>query len=346
MDKLAQSMARNDSRLTSLVGPGGIGKSRTAKLIADQFSALFVDRSINVDTTGVANTTQLDIRIAGALRFDFYADEKSHSQLCDFLSGKEMLIALDPLDELLDSIGADALNEHLLSLRRAAPALMLMVSSRSAVKHFRGETFRLAGLQRADAETLFSNRASRLNAAISTKDAAFQGSFKRIWELTGGNPLAIELAAGWARSLSPEEIADEIARDHTFLRGQPGSDVQPGLPAVFETSWRRLRATERRILGMLSILPSDFTAEHALAVAQARTRQLDGLVTRSVLSSDSNGLYRIHPPFRQFCLDKTDSQTRRAAREQLVQLAAIICSQIAEDFARNEQLRGLQKVRK
>src|SRR5262249_29782319 len=121
-----------------------------------------------------------------------------------------------------------------------------------------------------------------------------------------GLPLGIILAAAWLESLSPQQIAVEIHANIDFLESTD-TDVperQRSLRAAFQHSWRLLPEQERSVFQRLSIFRGGFTRPAAQAVTGASLRDLQGLVSRSLLTVSLEGRYEVHELLRQFAEEK------------------------------------------
>jgi tetratricopeptide (TPR) repeat protein len=120
-------------------------------------------------------------------------------------------------------------------------------------------------------------------------------------------PLAILLAAAWAETLAPAEIAAQVAaqlpgQGLDFLEGdlRDVPERQRSVRAVFDRSWRLLSERERQVFARLSVFRGAFTSEAAGAVAGADLRTLRGLVRKSFLQLDPTGRYGVHELLRQY----------------------------------------------
>src|SRR5262249_45381113 len=251
-------------RLITIVGPGGIGKTRLALASAtDQIDA-FAHRVYFVPLAPLRSSEFLVPAIADALGLAFSGREDPRAQLLNYLRGKELLLVLDNFDHLLE--GA----ELLVDILRRATAVSILVTSRERL-NLQGEwVFDIAGLQVPAADqidgvegysavALFLQRAHKVHARF-TFGAAEKRAVARICRLVEGMPLGIELAAAWVRALSCAEIAQEIEQSLGFLttslRDVP--ERHRSLLAVFDHSWRLLSADERGVFRKLSVFRGGF----------------------------------------------------------------------------------------
>ena len=252
--EIQRMLTQPDCRLLTIVGPGGIGKTRLALHVGDTLAEHFARGSTVVYLQPVSAKEYVMPAIADALGFALTGQEEPLVQLGRYLRDKELLLVLDNFEHLLDA--ADDLGE-LLGL---APGVTYLVTSREALNlqeewlypiaglQFPGETAAQAAEMHFDAVELFSARAARVRPDFSLDQEL--GAVVRICRLVSGLPLASELAAAWRKSLDCAAIADEIQADLDFLttRLRDIPERHRSMPAVFEQTWRRLTPRDRRPL--------------------------------------------------------------------------------------------------
>jgi predicted ATPase/DNA-binding NarL/FixJ family response regulator len=294
-------------RLLTLVGPGGIGKTRlaleTAQQLAPPDAAYFVPLQPLTASDFIVPT------LAEALGFQFYGAEQKQ-QLLDSLREKPFLLVLDNFEHLLD--GTTFLSDIL----AAAPNVRLLVTSRERLNLVEEWVLEVGGLaypasaSDADAEQysavrLFAQHARRVKAGFALSDHN-RAAVIRVCQMVEGMPLGIELAAAWVRSLTCEAIAEEISHSLDILE-TPARNVEPRhrtMRAAIEPTWGRLSASERAVFMRLSIFRGGFTREAAEAVAGASLRMLTALVDKSLVRVEADGRYDLHELLRQFGADK------------------------------------------
>jgi predicted ATPase/DNA-binding XRE family transcriptional regulator len=319
-------------RLLTLVGPGGIGKTRLAIQAAQHLvdaqptELIFVHGIIFVPLTPVSSLSGLVSAIAEAANFTFYSNVPPQQQLLDYLREKEMLLVLDNFEQLLtspegeDVSGADLIAEIL----AVTPAVKLLVTSREALNLQEAWFHPIAGMafpepppkpspsqgegwvgvEAYDAVRLFGQSARRARVGFSL--AAERESVARICQLVEGMPLGIELAAAWLKTLACDQIAHEIERSldilSTRLHNVP--ERHRSMRAVFEQSWRLLAEAEQTVLQRLSVFQGGFQQEAAEPVAGASLVTLAILVEKSLLQVTAGGRYQMHELLRQFAGEK------------------------------------------
>jgi tetratricopeptide (TPR) repeat protein len=304
--KLAALLEQPDCRLLTLVGLGGVGKTRLGlELVAKQLES-YRDGVWFVPLAGVGSPDLLISSIAGALQLSFSGSGDPKEQLGDFLREKELLLLLDNFEHLVE--GAVLLEE----LLEVAPAVRMLVTSRIALELSAEWLFDLEGLSYPpvdteepltsfDAVKLFINRAERLSSTFVPQGDTLQA----VAELTRkveGLPLALELAASWTRSLSVPQLLTELAKSFDVLSGQLRDlpERHRSLRTVFDYSWERLGEGERQALAKLSIFPGGFTLEAAERVADVHLALLLNLINHSLLRRSLDERYTIHELVRQY----------------------------------------------
>jgi predicted ATPase/DNA-binding CsgD family transcriptional regulator len=313
-----------ESRLLTLIGPGGIGKTRLALKAAEQAAGGFRDGSFFVSLAPIASVEQITQAIAEAARFPISTSEDPQYQLLRYLRRKQMLITLDNFEHLL--AGANILSEIL----HVAPGIKILVTSRERLK-LQGETIlQIAGmalpdeaqppdLQHEDAVTLFLQSAAKVRTAFSPS-AQDQEHIRKICQLVLGMPLAIELAASWLHTLTVGEIGKELERGLNILAADwPDAPARHrSIRATFDHSWTLLNSDERDVLMRLSVFRGGFTREAAEQVTGASLTLLRSLVDKSILqSAPDSGRFEMHELLRQHAQERLEHQTPAAgsARE-------------------------------
>jgi predicted ATPase/DNA-binding SARP family transcriptional activator len=305
-------------RLLTLVGPGGVGKTRLALAAAERQvrrGSAFPDGIFFVALAPVATAAGLVPAVANAVRFAFSTDQPPHQQLLEYLRPKRLLLVLDNLEHLLDQ---EAL--ELIGFMFMAPGITLLITSRARL-NVQGEAiFSVGGLPIAPIIGLEVNAPSRVHTdgASSALDLFVQRARRvqpdfilapallpavtRICELVQGLPLGIELAAAWADMLGPAEIAAEIERSLDFLAAdwRDVPERQQSLRAVFDASWVRLDAATQGILQALTVFHAPFERQAAQAVAGTTIQTLRVLVNESWLQRDTADRFSLHELMRQY----------------------------------------------
>ena len=324
--ELADVLVNPGCRLLSLVGPGGIGKTRLAlQAAADQVGA-FAHGIYYVPLASVHSVELVIPAIADALKFPFYGRQPPKAQLLDYLREKEMLLVLDNLEHLLEGVGL--MSEAL----QRAPGVVFLTTSRERLNLREEWVYEVEGLtypkDRATAvelslETIESYSALDLFAQ-SARRAHSGFSLERdelpfvvdVCHMVGGTPLGVELAAAWSPVCTCQEIAQEIARSLDFLAStqRQTPERHRSLRAVFQHSWRLLSEQEQAVFSRLSVFRGGFGRQAASQVAGASLQTLMALVDKSLLRHTSEGRYQVHELLRQYAAEKAPPQEQKEAR--------------------------------
>ena len=326
-------IADPEVRLITVVGSGGMGKTRLALAAAErQFNPptdLEQGESAPPFPHGVyfvplaplsaaeriipAMAEALDFRLEGTGRQTRSLTE----QLFDYLRRKRLLLVMDNFEHLLD--GADTLAD----LLQAAPDITVLATSRERLNLRSEQLFPIQGLDymaadMAEASTaavelteyaaaklfLHSARRNQPDFELAAEEV---NHLNRICLLVAGMPLGLELAASWVDTLSLSDIAIEIQAGLDFLETEAW-DVprrHRSMRAVFDSTWQRLAETEGRAFAQMSVFRGGFSRPAAEAVAGAGVKLLAQLVSRSLLQYDKTAdRYQIHELLRQYGADR------------------------------------------
>jgi len=323
--ELAEWLSAPDRRLITLVGSGGIGKSRLALRVLEEQRGLFAQGVAFVPLDAVTSAEFIAYAIAGALRFSLQGPQSPETQVLNYLREKEMLLALDNFEHLLqgDAPCNSALIEQILS---RAPGVTLLVTSRERLNLREELVYHLEGLAYPETDVpgpdaanysavaLFTECAQRVDRRFAL-DARTLPDVLRICRLVEGTPLGLELAAVWVDTRTCGDIAAEIAANSDVLTTSL-RNVDPrhrSLRASFEYSWKLLTDAERACLARLAVFQGGFDRAAAAQIATATPDVLAGLIHKSLLRADANGRYGLHPLLHQYIAEKLDATEEATA---------------------------------
>ena len=322
-DELAsidRMLDESDCRLLTLVGPGGVGKTR----LALEAAARRIDRYQHgvhfVPLVGVPAPDLLAPAVAESLQFQV---DSAHSaipardQLVDYLRERATLLVLDNFEHLLDA--RDLLTEVI----EQAPQVEMLTTSRERLQVQSEWVLDLEGLElgagngsarESAAVSLFVDRARQVDSGYTLSDEE-RPQVERVCRLVNGMPLGIELAAAWASTLPCSEIADEIERNLGFLETTMHDVPQRhrSLRAVFDQSWRLLSDDERRVFSRLAVFRGSFARDAAATVAGAGLTELHGLVSKSLVRRAGLGRFELHELLRQYAAERLAAEQAELA---------------------------------
>ncbi|MCB9451063.1 MAG: hypothetical protein H6672_06465 [Anaerolineaceae bacterium] len=291
-------------RLVTVLGMGGIGKTRLALAAAQAVVEKFRDGVYFVPLAALHDSADIVLVIAESIGYKFQPSQHSQSQqIVTHLRNKEMLLVLDNFEHLLDG------GLLVVDLLQAGTGIQVLVTSREKL-HLTGETvYRLDGMHFPEGDTtdgvdydavqLFEQSARRVQPGFSHNG---DRAVAQVCRLTQGVPLAIELAAAWVEVMSAAEIAAEITASldflHSDLRNLP--ERQRSMRAVFESTWKRLSENERTLFRRLSVFRGGCTREAALTVSEATLSTLASLSDLALIVYTAGERYIIHELLRQY----------------------------------------------
>jgi predicted ATPase/DNA-binding SARP family transcriptional activator len=351
--ELSALLADTQLRLVTVVGPGGMGKTRlaleaaAAQLNLNEHGVFFVSLAPLRSAEGIVPT------VADALGFSFYGGVEPRQQLLDYLRGKNLLLLMDNYEHLLESV--DLVSDVL----KTAPGVKVLVTSRARLNLQGEQLYPLSGMEHPDWETpedaaqysavelfLLSARRVRPDFALRGDDLTH---LTRICRSVGGMPLAILLAAGWVDMLNTAEIASQIARSLDFLETETRDvpERQRSIRAVFDYSWQSLTEREREVFQGLSVFRGGFAADAAQAVTGASLRQLRVLVDKSLIGSDRVGRFEIHALLRQYAQERIGKSptTAQSVRDHHCAYYAAALERWGKDLKGARQQFALEEMR-
>jgi predicted ATPase/DNA-binding CsgD family transcriptional regulator/transcriptional regulator with XRE-family HTH domain len=300
-------------RLLTIVGPGGIGKTRLALQAALAWQSETNGEAAMVLLAQVGALEHVAPAIAEALGIALPPRLAPEAGLLHKLRDRSFLLILDNMEHLLDSAPL------LSSIMRDAPGVRLLATSRERLRLSSEWVFELKGLSlprndtraaidRSDAVHLFAERVRQLAAEPALGSANLQ-AIAHICRQLGGSPLGIELAASWCRALSPNEIAADLTRGLDIL-SRTDRDADPrhrSMRVVFEQSWALLSSEEHHALARMSVFRGGGDRQAVTNVAQTSLVTLTELLDKSLLRREESGgatRYTLHELVRQFAAEK------------------------------------------
>jgi predicted ATPase len=312
------------SRVVSIVGPGGLGKTRLANAIARTAPEPVVHV---VELAGVTSGADVAGEVGSALgvrdsvsgRRVLTAEQRAdvRARIAQLLGQSPSLLVLDNCEHLIEAVAG------LVAFLVAATAdLRVLITSRAPLAIAAERVYLLGELDAGDAARLFAERAVAARPSVQLTERHVTSIVARL----DGLPLAIELAAARARTMPLEEIDRRLEDRFALLRG--GDRSAPGrhqtLFAVIDWSWNLLNAAEQRALSRLALFHDGFTLEAAEAVlGDDAVESVQGLVDQSMLSvreTPAGGRYRMLETVREFGLmrlaDAGEEAAARAAQRQ------------------------------
>ena len=276
-------LLRNGSRLLTLSGPGGSGKTRLALEVASELVPDFRSGVFWVGLAPLRDTALVTETIAQTLG--------AKDGLADHISERELLLLLDNFEQV---VGAAP---NLSRLLEACPNLRILVTSRELLRIAGEIEYPVPPLGESDAVELFCER-SRLEP-----DGTLAELCRRLDHL----PLAVELSAARTRVLTPSQILDRLGQRLDLLEG--GRDVDPRqrtLRATLEWSHDLLTDGEKQLFARLAVFAGGCTLEAAEVVCDAELDVLQSLVEKSLLRHTIDRFWMLET-IREFAAERFDA---------------------------------------
>jgi predicted ATPase/DNA-binding SARP family transcriptional activator len=288
-----------ECRWLTILGTGGIGKTRLAIEAGRSLARAFRDGVRFVDLSGVQDVGYVVPAVATALGLDALPPGEPERHVAAYLRGKRLLLVLDDLERLVDAAPT------LAAILRQAPAVRVLATSRARLHLTEEWLLPLDGLgDDGDAATLFETHALRAGGAPRDPEGA--EAVREICALVENHPLALELAATWTNALPLTRIAASLREDPMHLRAPrpEGPERHRSLNAAVDASWTLLPEPLRPSLARLAVFRGGFGADAAARVALATESQLLALVDRSLVRAHGDGRFSLHEVVRQFALGR------------------------------------------
>ena len=329
-----ETLLAGGARLVTLTGAGGAGKTRLALQAAVDLSGRFEDGVFFVDLAPITDRSLVLPSVAQAIGIN----EAAGQSLLAYLGEKKLMIVADNLEQI---VGAA---EELGSLLGQAPNIIVLATSREALR-LRGErVFAVPPLGLAEAVTLFVERAVAATpgfvAAGEDADAV-----EAICSRLDGLPLAIELAAARTGLLTPSALLDRLSERLDLLTTGPRDlpTRQQTLRNTLAWSYDLLDDAEKTLFARLGVLAGGFTLDAAEEVAHASLDRLAALMDKSLVRREGDR-FELLETIREFALEQlagggleADVRERHAAF--YIELAeAAYRERLGNEIERSEQL--------
>jgi predicted ATPase/DNA-binding CsgD family transcriptional regulator len=316
--------ALSKSRLVTLTGVGGVGKTRVAERVARERRRAYPHGVWLVELGELADPALLTQTVLTELGVRGQPSGDALQVLIDSLRNRQLLLVLDNCEHLLDEVaGLSA------ALLRSCPDLQILATSRAPLRVV-GEAVLpvppmaapepdrsggVAGLSRYDAVALFTERAAAAVPDFALTEDNYRAVAALCYRLDG-LPLTIELAAGRLRSLSPAQILSKLDDRYALLTGgewgRPGR--QQTLRASIEWSYQLCTPAEQRLWARLCVFAGSFELDAVEGVCCggdiAGAEMVDlvsGLVDKSIVGRQERGTvvqYRLLESIREFGLER------------------------------------------
>jgi len=313
-----------DTRLVTLTGPGGTGKTRLALQAAAEVSDAYADGVWWVPLAPLREAASMLSSVAQMLGVVEEQARPLLDLLADRAAGCRMLLLLDNAEHLLPGIA-----NELSALVTACPGVQLLVTSRERLQLGAEVSVPVPPLSRQDGERLFVDRARSVGVVLRRDEAASE-LCARLDEL----PLALELAAARTVVFTPAQLLERLGHRLDLLKGNRDADPrQLTLRATIDWSYELLSPEERRLFAALAVFSNGCSFDAAEAIAGADVDTLQSLLDKSLLrrrESDGGTRYWMLTTIAEYALEKlallpdSDGLRRRHAQWYRDQALAVV----------------------
>jgi len=341
------------SRLLTLVGPGGVGKTRLALELVTRVRKAFSDGICIVELAAVEDGAVVGSHIAAALRLPDQSNRSSLQRIADYVQDRNLLLVLDNCEHLLDAVSV--LVARLLD---QAGRLRIVATSREPLGIFGEQIYKVpplaapvqtaaedVGIEYFDSVRLLIDRARSVDPAFEVTTAN-RVAVAQLCQRLDGIPLAIELAATRLRSMSVVQLVERLDRRFDLLTGGSRAALprQQTLRALIDWSHELCSPDERLLWARLSVFSGGFEVEAAEEVcgfgqltSEGVLDLIDHLVAKSlviaenVYDTQSGGSVRVRyrqlMTFREYGAELLESigestEMRRRQRDHYLRQAA------------------------
>jgi predicted ATPase/DNA-binding SARP family transcriptional activator len=331
LESIAAQLRERGTRLLTLVGLGGVGKTRLALAAATRVGDEFADGVSFVSLAPLADVAELATAIAVVLEVPVQGGESPTDALLRFLAGREKLLVLDNFEHLLEGAPLPA------ELLARCPGLTVLTTSREPLHVAAERLYTVEPLavppaeldapapapapedRRYPAVALFLDRAM-------THDPQFRLDHRsaphvhEVCRRLDGLPLALELAAARVGVLEADELAARLDGALALLTSGPRDAParQRTLRATIDWSYRLLSGAERRAFGRMALFPSGVELAVAEQVTEASLDELDSLVAKQLVARHAGRLSMLET-IREYALETLDEDPgANRVRERLV----------------------------
>ena len=304
-DEIAQLLQMFErSRLVTITGSGGTGKTRLSLQAAREIQDRFPDGVWLVELAALSDPERVALAAAATLGVKEDAGRPVIDTIARYIRDRRLLLVIDNCEHLIQASA-----ELAKRLLEASEGLHILASSREALRITGEAIFPLPTLAANDSEKLFVDRASAVHPGFRAEGAS-GAAVAEICRRLDGIPLAIELAAARVNALPVEQIAARLSDSLDVLKGGDRTHLtrQQTLRASIDWSYDLLSIPERELLRRLSVFAGSWGPEGAQAVGAGGDVEADEvmelhshLVEKSLVAKDgSQGRYRLLDTVRQY----------------------------------------------
>ncbi|HVM33468.1 MAG TPA: tetratricopeptide repeat protein [bacterium] len=335
--RIEELLLSDGTRLVTLAGPGGFGKTRLAIQTAANLVDRFPQGAFLIPLAPLSSDRFIVEKIASVLQYTFNGVEDPKQQLFGFLKEKSLLLVMDNFEHILE--GAQLVGEIL----AAAPSVKVLVTTRERLKLPHEKVLEIRGLRYpsgADGHWRAYSAVQLFLKSVRKQDPQFklkpgdEEAVTRVCQILEGMPLGIELASTWIKTLPLSEIAEKIQSNRETV-----ALVMPHLPsrhqslrAVFEYSWVLLSEEQKQVLRTASVFRGGFSLDAALHIAGAGPAALKQLEDKFLVRHRPHERFELHELLKYYAKEKLFDSPREKEKVQ-----ADHCAYFAKLLRRKEK---------
>jgi len=316
IEKLSLQIRNLNCRLLTIIGIGGVGKTRLAiHLVSNHVpTSKYPDGIFFIDLINVSENSQLLGKLMSSLNLSPAGHESPEGFLLDELENQDVLFLLD---------NAEALKQFSIieKILQKSEGVKFLITSRSRLNLKEEWIFELEGLDYSsevnnDAIQLFRARVEQQGIQLHIEHTK---QVVEICKTLEGHPLGIELMVGWLRIFPLENLLSNLEQGIGFLHSTISNlpERHQSLRRIFEQTWDSLSKESQGIFAALSVFQNGFTAEAGNYVTGLSISELSGFLNRSLLRRQAPGRFVFHALLRHFAVEKLslDSACEHKAHE-------------------------------
>ncbi|MEM7334341.1 MAG: BTAD domain-containing putative transcriptional regulator [Chloroflexota bacterium] len=325
LSQMEETLIKPDCRCLSIIGPGGMGKTRLAITLAEKVQDNFLEGVIFCPLADLRPSDHLLSALIGQLTSvglitASQTAQSAHQFLVDHLKDKELLLLLDNVEHLIEQL------DPIFALLSECSGIKLLITSRERINSDWERPFFLSGFSNhetaSEANDFFLQTAQQIQPDFKIT-AKNKEAVDTICRWVEGMPLGIELAVSWLRVFTVSQIAENVTGRLDKLKQKGRSNQRHrDLTAVLDQSWRLLTTAEQQILATLSVFRGSISLTAVEAVIEHDIEILFSLVDKSLLRVGPAQLetprFECHELIRQFAETKlllSAKQTEAAYRQ-------------------------------